>query len=113
VRQSAQHTRRMHVLWRVLVLGNGLLQRGKYGRMQYPSNGVSHPSSRIGHVPANPLADLGDDMLHRIVTSRCGGAVGMYIDLKRWTTVYLYAGSGSFGPMPFLDCHGELDQGMR
>ena len=44
---------------------------------------------------------------------RCGGAVGMYIDLKRWTTVYLYAGSGSFGPMPFLDCHGELDQGMR
>lgn len=37
----------------------------------------------------------------------------MFIDLKRWTTVYLYAGSGSFGPMPFLDCHGELDQGMR
>lgn len=48
-------------------------------------------------------------MLH----SSCGGPAGIFIDLKRWAVVYLYAGSGSYGPMPFLDAHGELDQAMR
>ncbi|EIW67293.1 hypothetical protein TREMEDRAFT_33731 [Tremella mesenterica DSM 1558] len=43
----------------------------------------------------------------------CGAAVGMFVDIKRWHILYLYAGSGSFGPMPYLDQHGELDVHMR
>jgi E3 ubiquitin-protein ligase UBR1 len=44
---------------------------------------------------------------------RCGGVVGLFVDIKRWQMLHLYAGSGSFGPMPYLDSHGELDIGMR
>ncbi|EAL20444.1 hypothetical protein CNBE3650 [Cryptococcus deneoformans B-3501A] len=43
----------------------------------------------------------------------CGAVVGMFADIKRWNLLYLYAGSGSFGPMPYLDTHGELDISMR
>ncbi len=44
---------------------------------------------------------------------RCGAVVGMFVDIKRWVLLYLYAGSGSFGHMPYLDSHGELDISMR
>lgn len=44
---------------------------------------------------------------------RCGGAVGIFIDIRRWLLLYLYAGSGSFATMPYLDAHGELDINMR
>lgn len=57
-----------------------------------------------------------DGILFVVLTIRtfsCGGPAGIFIDLKRWAVVYLYAGSGSYGPMPFLDAHGELDQAMR
>jgi E3 ubiquitin-protein ligase UBR1 len=37
----------------------------------------------------------------------------MFVDIKRWLLIYLYAGSGSFGHMPYLDTHGELDLSMR
>ncbi|OCF37903.1 ubiquitin-protein ligase [Kwoniella heveanensis BCC8398] len=43
----------------------------------------------------------------------CGAVVGMFIDIRRWVILYLYAGSGSFGHMPYLDEHGELDISMR
>ncbi|ORY35607.1 ubiquitin-protein ligase [Naematelia encephala] len=43
----------------------------------------------------------------------CGAAVGLFADIKRWVLLYLYAGSGSFGHMPYLDSHGELDISMR
>jgi E3 ubiquitin-protein ligase UBR1 len=37
----------------------------------------------------------------------------MFVDIKRWVLLYLYAGSGSFSNMPYLDAHGELDVSMR
>nr|XP_019044649.1 ubiquitin-protein ligase [Kwoniella bestiolae CBS 10118]OCF23579.1 ubiquitin-protein ligase [Kwoniella bestiolae CBS 10118] len=43
----------------------------------------------------------------------CGAVVGMFVDIRRWIILYLYAGSGSFGHMPYLDEHGELDISMR
>jgi E3 ubiquitin-protein ligase UBR1 len=43
----------------------------------------------------------------------CGGVVGMFADIKRWVIVYLFAGSGSFGPMPYLDQFGELETSLR
>ncbi|ODN78777.1 hypothetical protein L202_04335 [Cryptococcus amylolentus CBS 6039] len=43
----------------------------------------------------------------------CGAVVGMFADIRRWSLLYLYAGSGSFGSMPYLDAHGELDVSMR
>ncbi|WRT68366.1 uncharacterized protein IL334_005342 [Kwoniella shivajii] len=43
----------------------------------------------------------------------CGAVVGMFVDIRRWIILYLYAGSGSFGYMPYLDQHGELDISMR
>lgn len=45
--------------------------------------------------------------------ARCGAGVGMFVDIKRWVLLYLYAGSGSFGNMPYLDTHGEFDTSMR
>ncbi|KLT39021.1 ubiquitin-protein ligase [Cutaneotrichosporon oleaginosum] len=43
----------------------------------------------------------------------CGGVVGIFADLKRWVILYLFAGSGSFGPMPYLDQFGELETNLR
>lgn len=43
----------------------------------------------------------------------CGGVVGMFADIKRWVILYLFAGSGSFGPMPYLDQFGELETSLR
>jgi E3 ubiquitin-protein ligase UBR1 len=37
----------------------------------------------------------------------------MFADIKRWVIVYLFAGSGSFGPMPYLDQFGELETSLR
>jgi hypothetical protein len=47
------------------------------------------------------------------IDGRCGMGVGMFVDIKRWVLLYLYAGSGSFSHMPYLDAHGELDLSMR
>lgn len=52
-------------------------------------------------------------MTLELTLNRCGAVVGMFADIKRWNLLYLYAGSGSFGPMPYLDTHGELDISMR
>lgn len=54
--------------------------------------------------------ELGECNLHRM---SCGGATGIFIDIRRWSALYLYGGTGSYGPMPFLDIHGEIDQGIR
>jgi E3 ubiquitin-protein ligase UBR1 len=48
-----------------------------------------------------------------MLMTRCGAVVGLFVDIRRWLVVYLYAGSGSFGHMPYLDSHGELDINMR
>jgi E3 ubiquitin-protein ligase UBR1 len=44
---------------------------------------------------------------------RCGGAIGLYFQLKRCSMLYLYAGKGAFGNPPYLDVHGETDVLMR
>ena len=45
--------------------------------------------------------------------NRCGAVTGMFVDIKRWVLLYLYAGSGSFTNMPYLDSQGELDISLR
>lgn len=50
---------------------------------------------------------------HDGTDARCGMGVGLFVDIKRWVLLYLYAGSGSFSHMPYLDSHGELDLSMR
>lgn len=37
----------------------------------------------------------------------------MFVDIKRWVILFLYAGSGSFWHTPYLDIHGELDLQMK
>lgn len=37
----------------------------------------------------------------------------MFLDLKRWHVLFLFAGTGSFGQTPYLDVHGEVDSAMR
>ncbi|WVO13455.1 hypothetical protein L204_101071 [Cryptococcus depauperatus] len=54
-----------------------------------------------------------EDLVLYYADKNCGAVVGMFADIRRWTLLYLYAGSGSFGPMPYLDTHGELDVSMR
>jgi hypothetical protein len=44
---------------------------------------------------------------------RCGGVAGIFVDIKRWFLLYLYAGSGCFQAMPYLDIHGEFDYHLR
>ncbi|KAK6910515.1 ubiquitin-protein ligase [Kwoniella mangroviensis CBS 8886] len=56
------------------------------------------------------IGEEGECNLHM---RECGAVVGMFVDIRRWIILYLYAGSGSFGHMPYLDEHGELDISMR
>jgi E3 ubiquitin-protein ligase UBR1 len=89
---------------------------------------MNHRCGRCGNVPANPALCLlcgkflclggdccaaGEQGECNAHMRECGGAVGLFVDIKRWQMLYLYAGSGSFGAMPYLDQHGELDIAMR
>ncbi|KAF7728893.1 hypothetical protein EC973_005288 [Apophysomyces ossiformis] len=46
-------------------------------------------------------------------TLGCGGEVGLFISVKRCILILLHNGNGWFINAPYLDAHGEIDQGLR
>ncbi|KAL7415119.1 hypothetical protein BDY24DRAFT_383763 [Mrakia frigida] len=53
---------------------------------------------------------LGECNLHM---RKCNAPIGVFLDLRKWQILWLWAGSGSWGPNVYLDIHGELDQSMK
>ncbi|CED83614.1 N-end rule pathway, recognition component UBR1 [Phaffia rhodozyma] len=53
---------------------------------------------------------LGECNIHM---RKCNAPIGIFLDLRKWQILWLWAGSGSWGPNIFLDTHGELDQSMK
>ncbi|OAV90000.1 hypothetical protein PTTG_07448 [Puccinia triticina 1-1 BBBD Race 1] len=43
----------------------------------------------------------------------CGGSVGVYLLIKKCSTLFLAAENGAFSMAPYLDEHGEHDVGMK
>lgn len=46
-------------------------------------------------------------------TLECGGEVGIFLSVKRCVLILLHNGNGWFINAPYLDPHGEVDQGLR
>ncbi|CAO3595528.1 unnamed protein product [Absidia cylindrospora] len=46
-------------------------------------------------------------------TLECGGDIGIFLSVKRCVLVLLHNGNGWFMNAPYLDTHGEVDQGLR
>lgn len=44
---------------------------------------------------------------------RCGGEIGIFLSVKRCVLILLHNGNGWFINAPYLDPHGEVDQGLR
>ncbi|KAI9886368.1 MAG: oxygen-dependent protoporphyrinogen oxidase [Watsoniomyces obsoletus] len=44
---------------------------------------------------------------------KCGIHVGLFLNLRKCTVLYLFDGRGSWHPAPYLDKHGETDMGLR
>jgi hypothetical protein len=44
---------------------------------------------------------------------RCGGDIGIFLSVKRCVLILLHNGNGWFMNAPYLDTHGEVDQGLR
>ena len=44
---------------------------------------------------------------------RCGGNIGIFMNLRKCVILYLHDGNGSFSNAPYLDKHGEVDPGLR
>ncbi|KAI7901919.1 uncharacterized protein BX663DRAFT_474522 [Cokeromyces recurvatus] len=83
---------------------------------------------RCGTVPSDPAICLfcgtfvcaqsfccsedeeGECNLH---TLECGGDIGIFLSVKRCVLILLHNGNGWFMNAPYLDPHGEIDQGLR
>jgi E3 ubiquitin-protein ligase UBR1 len=48
-----------------------------------------------------------------ILVTRCGGSIGLFINIRKCNVLYLHAGNGSWSNAPYLDKHGEVDPGLR
>ncbi|KAI8087544.1 hypothetical protein BDF21DRAFT_491976 [Thamnidium elegans] len=46
-------------------------------------------------------------------TLECGGEIGIFLSVKRCVLILLHNGNGWFYNAPYLDPHGEVDQGLR
>ncbi|KAI9027159.1 hypothetical protein CLU79DRAFT_26254 [Phycomyces nitens] len=46
-------------------------------------------------------------------TLECGGDIGVFLSVKRCVLILLHNGNGWFIDAPYLDAHGEVDQGLR
>ncbi|PTB78148.1 hypothetical protein M440DRAFT_1372473 [Trichoderma longibrachiatum ATCC 18648] len=44
---------------------------------------------------------------------RCQRIIGVFLNVRKCSTVYLYHRSGSFTPAPYIDKYGETDQQLR
>lgn len=48
-----------------------------------------------------------------IFPSRCGKNIGLFINIRKCTVLYLHNRNGSWHYAPYLDRHGEVDPGLR
>ncbi|KAI8645793.1 hypothetical protein BD408DRAFT_480312 [Parasitella parasitica] len=46
-------------------------------------------------------------------TLECGGEIGAFLSVKKCVLILLHNGNGWFMNAPYLDTHGEVDQGLR
>ncbi|CEP07588.1 hypothetical protein, partial, partial [Parasitella parasitica] len=46
-------------------------------------------------------------------TLECGGEIGVFLSVKKCVLILLHNGNGWFMNAPYLDPHGEVDQGLR
>lgn len=44
---------------------------------------------------------------------RCGHDIGLFINIRKCTVLYLHSRNGSWTHAPYLDRHGEVDPGLR
>ncbi|CRG90745.1 E3 ubiquitin-protein ligase UBR1 [Talaromyces islandicus] len=44
---------------------------------------------------------------------KCGKNIGLFINIRKCTVLYLHNRNGSWHFAPYLDCHGEVDPGLR
>ncbi|KAI9810349.1 MAG: hypothetical protein M1827_006316 [Pycnora praestabilis] len=44
---------------------------------------------------------------------KCGHNIGLFINIRKCTILYLHNKNGSWGMAPYLDKHGEVDPGLR
>jgi E3 ubiquitin-protein ligase UBR1 len=44
---------------------------------------------------------------------KCGGNIGLYINIRKCMVLYLNGDHGSWAPAPYLDKHGETDPALR
>lgn len=45
--------------------------------------------------------------------SRCGGNIGLFINIRKCIVLLLHDKNGTFYTAPYLDDHGEPDRGLR
>lgn len=45
--------------------------------------------------------------------ARCGGKIGMFLNIRKCCVLFLNERQGSIFPAPYLDEHGETDMGLR
>jgi E3 ubiquitin-protein ligase UBR1 len=45
--------------------------------------------------------------------SRCGKNIGLFINIRKCTVLYLHNQNGSWHTAPYMDRHGEVDPGLR
>ena len=53
------------------------------------------------------------DSLELTLMYRCNHGVGLFINIRKCTVLYLHARNGSWTHAPYLDKHGEVDPGLR
>lgn len=52
-------------------------------------------------------------MLTIVIRRRCGKNIGLFINIRKCTVLYLHNHHGSWHFAPYLDQHGEVDPGLR
>lgn len=48
-----------------------------------------------------------------IPSRRCGIDIGLFINVRKCSILYLHGRNGSWSHAPYLDKHGEVDPGLR
>jgi E3 ubiquitin-protein ligase UBR1 len=61
----------------------------------------------------NPFNPLFRSITNFIPLLRCGFDVGLFINIRKCSILYLHAQNGSWTNAPYLDKHGEVDPGLR
>lgn len=66
-----------------------------------------HRERYVFFIPTNEYHRL------LIYVSRCGGNIGIFINIRKCMVLFLHNGHGSWFHAPYLDRHGEVDPTLR